>query len=84
MFEHIYFLSDRVNVESQSLLQLGKYTAMVKDYGLAADADFHIEGRSQYLLPHPMTPERKKNLMFLQGFVYADSQASYYTKRKNR
>lgn len=82
MFEHIYFLSDQVNVESKELRQLKKYDEMVKDYGLAADADFHIEGRSQYLLPHPMTLEKQKHLMFLQGFAYADSGAAYYTKRK--
>lgn len=83
MFEHIYFLSDRINVESQELLQLEKYGEMVKDYGLAKDADFHIEGRSRYILPHPLTLEKQKNLIFLQGFGYMDSGPAYYTKRRN-
>lgn len=83
MFEHIYFLSDRVDVESQELLQLKRYNEIVKDYGLAEEADFHIEGRPRYILPHPLTPKKQENLMFMQGFGYMDSGTSYYTKRKN-
>lgn len=83
MFEHIYFLNSQVNVGTHDLLQLAKYDKMVKEYRLAENVDFHMEGKSQYMLQRPLSSEKQKNLMYLQAFVYMDSGSAYFTKRKD-
>lgn len=83
MFEHIYFFSHQTDGETQEILNTDSYQRMAKKHSLPAteDLSFCIEGESRYLLQHPMSLEKQKNLMYLQSFSYMDSGASYYTRR---
>ena len=85
MFEHIYFFTHQTDGENQDVLKDEAYQKMVKMYHLpsAKDTSFCIDGKSRYLLQHPLSLEKQKYLMYLQSFSYMDTGASYYTKRSN-
>lgn len=85
MFEHIYFFTHQTDGENQDVLKDEAYQKMVKMHHLpsAKDTSFCIDGKSRYLLKHPMSLEKQKYLMYLQSFSYMDTGASYYTKRSN-
>lgn len=85
MFDHIYFFSHHTDGETQEILDTEEYQRMAQKHSLPAaeGMSFCIEGESRYLLQHPLSLEKQKNLMYLQSFSYMDSGASYYTKRVN-
>lgn len=85
MFEHIYFFTHQAEGETQEILNTDSYQRMVRKHSLpmAEGLSFCIEGESHYLLQHPMSLEKQKNLMYLQSFSYMVSGASYYTRRSN-
>ena len=85
MFEHIYFFTHQADGENQEVLEDEAYQKMAKKHHLppAEDTAFCIDGKSCYLLQHPLSREKQKHLMYLQSFSYMDTGASYYTKRSN-
>lgn len=85
MFEKIPFFSYEGNYESREVHMSKDYEKMAEQHGFDSmgDEDYHIDGKSRYLLPHPMTEERKDKLIYLQSFCYMMSGCEYYTKRSH-
>ena len=75
MFEHIYFFTHQADGENQEVLEDEAYQKMAKKHHLppAEDTAFCIDGKSCYLLQHPLSREKQKHLMYLQSFSYMDT-----------
>lgn len=85
MFDHIYFFTHQTEGETHEILKDETYQEMIRKHNLpsAENLSFRIEGKSCYLLQHPLSVEKQENLMYLQSFCYMDTGASYYTRRVN-
>lgn len=85
MFEKIHFFSSEGNYGSKEVRENKDYEKFAAQHQVenTEDEDYHIDGRSCYLFPHPMPVERKDRLIHLQAFCYMTSGKEYYTKRSN-
>lgn len=85
MFKDIHFFFHQSVEETQDILQDEGYYQMTKQFNLVSPEKltYLLSGKFYYLLQHPLSAEKQNNLMYMQSFSYMDTDATYYTKRKN-
>lgn len=85
MFDHIHFFQSNISYDLEKIKNEPTYRKFESENreNAVQDQSYHIDGTSRYILSHPMTEERKKELIYIQSFSYMNSGPEYYTRREN-
>ena len=84
MFDKLHFLSFVGEVDEKEIYGDTKYQIFKDRYRISdSQEQYYLQGRSLFLLSHPVTEKHQKYLMRLQSFSYMETGDKYYTKRKN-
>lgn len=85
MFEHIYFFNWKLNYDSKDVLSHKDYLSFEMKYPklIPRESDYHIEGKTKYLLSRPISPNQLEQLLYMQSFCFMEMKETYFTKRQN-
>lgn len=84
MFDNICFFSYVGDCDSENIREDEEYQLFKEKYQLPNNEEkYRINGKSLYMLSHPMTEEHQQKLMYLQSFSYMETGCDYFTKRQN-
>ena len=85
MFEHIHFFNWKSNFDTKDVLTHKGYPLFKTKYPklISEINDYHIEGKSRYLLSRPLSQNQQEYLLYMQSFSLMEMEEPYYTKRQN-
>lgn len=85
MFEHIHFFNWKSSFDIKDVLAHKDYPSFETKYPklISEISDYHIEGKSRYLLSRPLSQNQLEHLLYMQSFGLMEMGETYFTKRQN-